>query len=637
MIRSAGISLTAVTGRASTTHTLTYAAFTSASSNTPSSSRNLIPQILRSLPKNSKRRERTYTTVDDGTVDGGQQSKKLLKPHVLSSRLTKLWSEDKQDEAVDMLQKMPLDAQNVVVWNTIITLAGRSNRHQLAWSLFIEMKRRGFKPNSRTYATMLSCMSKVVDWSDRSKLLENAHKLYDGYLAYAETVKDHNPSSPERSLYPINSYLSVTSKARDWQRMFDVYNSLLDSDVLQPDAVTYTIMLSGLGTRSSLERGNGEAAQAVRERCASDARFIWRQLLKRIESDADIKIDSYLVDTMVHVLARGRPADHIAAFDILREYAGLAKPGETAPPATVTITPRLFSDALWLCNVSKKYRVCTHWVQQCMEHTPWLLDRGHLDHALTAYGSLGAMGSLTEAPRALQTLEWMLEQEATTDRGHHIRPGLSTYTLVLVACWRGKDWDSALRTFELMTGYRGEDFADGAPGEPAAPSRPKARAILPDAAAMSCLVRTALESGQPEDMRQCLRIVRRLGLRTYLDADGAADAEVQNRSATRFKQDAHYYAHKTASALMSLVDALGVVPQKGEDKQLTDEEREWVAMRAEAKTFLKAQRNQRPHETPLLEEQLLGSAEGLAATDQQVEWDMISREQNPSKHSRLYK
>ncbi|RPD67095.1 hypothetical protein L226DRAFT_452414 [Lentinus tigrinus ALCF2SS1-7] len=559
--------------------------------------------------------------------------KRLLKPHVLSGRLTKLCDEGKLDEAVETLKNMPLDAQNVSVWNTLVSHAGRRNRFQLAYQLHTEMKRRGFKPDSRSFATLLGAFTKVPDWSERGKLLQNVHKAYKSFIEYTELVKSHNPNSPELSVIPINAYLTVLSKAGQWQQMFDVYNTMEDSGPLSPNAVTYTIMIKSFGARSQLQQGDDPEAQAARARNASDARLVWRQMTKRIENGADITIDSQIVDSIIQALALGRPADHVVAFDIIRDYVGFAKPGETAPPASVEISRVLLSDILWFCNVAKKHRVCIHWVQQLMDRDPNLLDHGHMEHALAAFGQLGAMGSLTEAPRALQSLEWMLEQEATGSQGFAIRPTLSTYTLVLVACWRGRDWDSTLRTFEFMTGYRGDDFADGATGTPQKTQRSKGRNIMPDAAAMSCIVRAAVASGEPEDMRQCVRIVRHFGVQTFLaPVEGAEDGSALQRNAQRFKKDTHYYAHKTASALVELIDEL--VPKKtDESPRLSAEEREWVAMRTEARAFLKAHKHHRPgpEATPALEEHPLGSAAGLAATDDAVAWERISREQKTSK------
>ena len=499
------------------------------------------------------------------------------------------------------------------------------------------MKRRGLKPVLRTFTTLMAAFMKVPSWEDRTKLLQNVHKTYDNFLEYVELVKSHNPESPEYSVAPINAYLSILSRANQQQRMFDVYNSLDQSGPLSPDTITYTVMFGALGHSSTMASDDTPAARDLRERNASEARLVWRQLTKRLEQgDGSVIVDAQLISSLLSVLALGRPADQVVAFDVLREYVGLAKPGETAPAATVQLSGALLSDVLWLCNAAKKHRLCVTFVQQLIAQESPLLDRGHMDHVLAAYGALAATGSTTEASHALQMLEWMLEQEVASDREHAIRPRLSTYTLVLVACWRAKDWESTMRTFELMTGYTAQDFADGATDTPQQAVRSRGRNILPDAAAASCIARAALETGDEAAMRQCLRIAHHLNLTRYLSLE-KGEAEVEPlRGATRFKKDNAFYAHKMASALVGLVDAL--MPKRTEGSpRLEPEARHFVAIRSVARRFLTSQRHQRPNATPALEEQLWGSEENLSSMDEAVQWERISREQKSNRtHSRSF-
>lgn len=496
------------------------------------------------------------------------------------------------------------------------------------------MKRRRFIPNLATYTTLMKVYSKIQNWATHHKRLETVHKVYTQFLEYLAAVRETNPQSPEISPNPVNIYIAILGRAGDYQRLFDVYNSLDDDGPFSPNHFTYTSMFKamyryGMAEHRRDEVLDPEEAQKLRERAASDARLVWRQVLKRIEGGANLTIDAGVIASILEVLALGRPADHIAAFDIAREYLGLAKPGETAPPALVELTPPLVQDVLWLCNRAQKHRLCVHFVQQLMERQPEVLDRGHFDHVLTAYGSLSALGSLGEASRALQALEWLLERELTTKDGYRLRPGLPTFTLALMVCWRAQDWESALRTFELMTGLSGSAFADDATDKPQAAPRSTGRNLKPDAAAMSCLVRTALESKDRAAMRQCARIVSHLGVATFL-TEPAEDDKLGMRTGARFSQDRTFYTHKAARAVQELIDAL--IPKKTESSpKLTAEEREWVRVRSEARTFLIEQREHRPQSTPELEETPLGSAAGLAAMDSVVEWDMVQREQKSAR------
>ena len=502
------------------------------------------------------------------------------------------------------------------------------------------MKRRGFKPSIRTFGSFIGACTLVDSWEKQGKLLQNVHNMYQSYREYVDEVKQHNPSSPEYSAFPAQAYIMILSKAKQWQKMFDVYNSLDDEGPFSPAVSTYTVMLWGLYSRGKEnEDPETPGRRSPSESAASDARFVWRQLIRRIENGAKLTIDDRLLCSYMSVLTLGRPADHIAAFDALRDYAGLAKPGETAPPSTVKLTPFLLSTTLNLCNVVKKPRLCVHFMKHAMTRYPDIVQTVHVDHLLSAYGSLAALGSLSEAASALQALEWLLEREATTPpkEAHYVRPRLSTYALTLIACWRAKDWASALRVFELMTGYSAADFADKTRvADPQPAKRSKGRNLVPDAATLSLLARTALAAGGAVPARQCMRIMHTVGLTQVLERGAVTEeaspegSKLTHGQPPRFDRDVRYHVYKTADAVVKLVNLL--VPPKGTEGMparrppLKDEQREWVDMRTAARSLLIAHNYQQPQKAPALEEQLLGSEMGVAATDDAVRWDRISRE-----------
>ncbi|CDO76250.1 hypothetical protein BN946_scf184470.g8 [Trametes cinnabarina] len=400
----------------------------------PAAATDLPPQATsnasssRHVPAKRHSRPRYNTTCTDAD---GEQPKRLLQPHVLSQRLTRMCTDGRLDEALEYLKTLPLDSQNTAVWNTLISQAGSQRRTKLAYQIYIEMKRRGFKPNLITFATLMGAFAKISSWEKHTKLYESVHKTYQAFLDFIDAVKEHNPQSPQIAVAPVDAYIRVLARAADYQRAFDVWNALDEDGPLSPGIRTYSAMLFVCCLRG--QTASGETAQSVRERAASDARLIWRQLVKRMERDESLVPDVILIDIMIRCLALGRPADHIVAFDILRDYVGLAKPGETAPPAQVELSPILLQDVLFLCQMAQKPRLCVHFVQQLMETQPTILDNGHMEQVLTAYGTLGAMGAITDASRALQTVEWMIEREVVHGEGTRIRPGLATFTLVLNA------------------------------------------------------------------------------------------------------------------------------------------------------------------------------------------------------------
>ena len=63
-----------------------------------------------------------------------------LKPYDLSKRLRALTEKGEVEAAVTMLKNMPLAAQNVSVWNTVIKAAFEAGKLKLAYSLYTDVR-----------------------------------------------------------------------------------------------------------------------------------------------------------------------------------------------------------------------------------------------------------------------------------------------------------------------------------------------------------------------------------------------------------------------------------------------------------------------------------------------------------------
>jgi hypothetical protein len=170
-----------------------------------------------------------------------------------------------------------------------------------------------------------------------------------------------------------------------------------------------------------------------------------------------------------------------------------------------------------------------------------------------------------------------------------------------MACWRGVDWDSAARTFELMTGYSSVDFADEA-GErrwrhPRLQRRSAGRNLVPDAEVMSCMVRAAIASRRQESMRQCLRIVNHWGADHLFGQSSVPSSSKDVVPVSSKKETKHklFYRMKLADALKEAVDRVLAGPGK-RDAQAS----EWQALRQAAVEMLS--RPKVATETPMLEQ-----------------------------------
>ena len=101
-----------------------------------------LPPVQVKTPKQRSRRKggerpRTGEPSDD-TPKSPYYGK--LKPYDLSQRLRALIEKDDYKGAVDLLKNMPLDAQTVSVWNTVIKAAFEEEKYKLAYSLYADVR-----------------------------------------------------------------------------------------------------------------------------------------------------------------------------------------------------------------------------------------------------------------------------------------------------------------------------------------------------------------------------------------------------------------------------------------------------------------------------------------------------------------
>jgi len=142
----------------------------------------------------------------------------------------------------------------------------------------------------------------------------------------------------------------------------------------------------------------------------------------------------------------------------------------------------------------------------------------------------------------------MLRQEIIGANGPKIRPALSTYNIVIQACRRDADWKSAVRTFDLMTGYHSHDFMDGSvAAAPRQDKRGPGRTFFPNAEFMSWMVRTALTTRNPANIRQSLRMVDYLGFETILNVQGTGES-------AKILKNNTFFGSKFASAVAEAVE-----------------------------------------------------------------------------------
>lgn len=432
------------------------------------------------------------------------------------------------------------------------------------------MKRRGFSPTTRTFQTMFTGLSRIEHWSSYPKQLENARSIYDSFQRHMTAVKKEDPNSSELSVNPLASYITLLGDAGQYQEIFDVYYAMDSEGLLSPNQFIFTAMFQALSAKHD---ASSSPNSTINMKNAADAKLLWTQMLKASRRAPGFQVDSFIVTSALTTLSRGRSTDQDFAFEIVRDYFGLTAPGETPSTGTLSLSPQSFAAILKLCNSSRKHALCDHFLQQVKKRPEVLggvslLDRLHIEEVLKARLSLPASGS---SIYTLDLLEWMLRQEITGRNGPKIRPAISTFNLVMTACWRDADWKSATRTFELMTGYHSHDFMDGAILDPPRfDKRAAGRNLVPSAETMSSLVRTAYTTRDHANVRQCLRIVDHLGVYQYFARKSETDPS--NKAA----KSKAFYVSKLASALVD--SAMFILDSRDKMHASPEEARRWKAL-----------------------------------------------------------
>lgn len=459
----------------------------------------------------------------------------------------------------------------------------------------MQMKRRGLSPTTRTYQTMFSGLSRLEHWPTHTVQLTNAHQLYDYFTKHLQAVKYHTPDSEELTVSPLAMYIKILGDAGDFQRIFDVYYAMDPEGPLAPDVTIFTAMFQVLAVR---RYADGDEGAVFHNQSSSTAKLLWMQMLKASKKPPGFTIDSHLISVALRALARGRSSDQEFALDIVRDYLGLVQPGETSVDFTnANLTVHTLAATLEVCNEMKKPRHCIYYLQQVM-HPRYsspkairlrsqIIDHKHMEQGLRAYVTLAQAGVPGQAAQALETLQWMLRSEITQGNAN-LRPEPKAFNYVLAACRFSGDWANATKTFELMTGYKAGDFVDveegSERGKPEMEMRSKGRNLTPNAEVLSSMVRTALATQLPANIRQALRMVDHFNLNKILgsarvNGKSTAHPNTNNKTAKLYT----LYLEKLAVALEEAVGFL----MRGRDRDRQDKERSrWRVLEARAKAYL---------------------------------------------------
>ncbi|KAJ9107799.1 hypothetical protein QFC19_002704 [Naganishia cerealis] len=243
------------------------------------------------------------------------------------------------DTAEEIVKTAPKESINIAVWNVLLSGFAKERKYQRMFKLFNDMKKRGIRPSSRTYAIMLNNYPSSHDAPE--KTLSRATLLYDeaqrhiqqvlSQIAEAKETEGYELSSDRPSskaasglpqldieaeaaeemeglkldaytsgnaVAPTNAYLGLLCHFAQFEEMKRVYDAMPKEGPMAPDGKTYTILFEGniaynrVGTergksaRNSASVRTGTRSQDVAKKDKEilfDSQQIWNEIMSREE------------------------------------------------------------------------------------------------------------------------------------------------------------------------------------------------------------------------------------------------------------------------------------------------------------------------------------------------------------------
>ncbi|GAA6019724.1 hypothetical protein JCM11491_005230 [Sporobolomyces phaffii] len=234
---------------------------------------------------------RRLKATDDrsGAADGP------LDSYQLTTQLSRLTSQSRYADALALVRSAPSRAATIVVWNVLLNSILQNNTSngtgqiKRAYEVWMDMKKRGVKPSSRSFGTFLGGAAKVARklesrgiakgtesspsvadtiGNDVKSKVETVYKQWTVYQAALEDkgrpeqVKEHEETLDDLTVHPTNQYLSFLASTLSLSQDPAVSTALLSKvlttfesipppsspNPITRNAVTYALTLNAIRT-----------------------------------------------------------------------------------------------------------------------------------------------------------------------------------------------------------------------------------------------------------------------------------------------------------------------------------------------------------------------------------------------------
>lgn len=352
-------------------------------------------------------------------------------------------------------------------------------------------------------------------WHKHTKQLDRMHTLYAAYCDYAGKIMKENPKSPELTPVPAAQYISILGKASLFDKALETFH-LMDSDgPLSADHRVYTSLFQTIGRRQTRTQSSSISPQ---EQNARDVTFFWKEMEQKA-MEGRFEVDSHTLFAALNVLRKGREEDLQFAMNLAEEYLGFVPPGVPEPTEPKTakfgLSPANMQAILLLCNSLRRYELCEYYVNKVKSsHDGEFLDKRNIETLFYAYSRMPVSISDPSSKKVVKWLEWMFEKDVLGKS--MLRPTRSTFRAALMVCWNDRDWESALRVYELMTGVHISSFLESNPPSSSKTEGAALNKLLADPITFSYLTRIARASEDPVKIMHCIRLFYRFGGVPYM-------------------------------------------------------------------------------------------------------------------------
>ncbi|KAK4193965.1 hypothetical protein QBC35DRAFT_511134 [Podospora australis] len=271
----------------------------------------------------------------DSPVDpNNEQDQKLLKvrkivkkhltwlkdPLDIAQHIRKTLDKGGWDEALMMARTVSVNTKAEVSWNHLIDYQLKQGRLHAAIKLYNEMKKRGQRPNARTYTIIFRGCAE----SHHPQLaVSEAVRIYNTLLTR------HAGTNFEPNTIHMNSVLEVCARANDLDSMFTILGTANNSR-RAPDALSFTIVLNALRHQpASVRYGPNEFADVQIKKniqvSIQKAKALWDDIISRWRGGR-LFLDEGLVCAMGHVMAAGDYVDNANIFPMLEQTMQIPLP-----------------------------------------------------------------------------------------------------------------------------------------------------------------------------------------------------------------------------------------------------------------------------------------------------------------------